>query len=100
MEQLCEAMSESFMEANPGVTVTVEYTGSGAGLESLAKGSIDIGNSSRSLKDGEKSGGAVENIVAVDGIAIITDKDNKVKNLSTEQLIDIYTGKITNWSKL
>ena len=46
MEKLCEAMSESFMEANPGVAVTVEYTGSGAGLESLAAGSVDIGNAS------------------------------------------------------
>ena len=51
MEKLCEAMSESFMEAYPDVTVTVEYTGSGAGLESLASGSVDIGNSSRHLKD-------------------------------------------------
>nr|MCR5101837.1 substrate-binding domain-containing protein [Butyrivibrio sp.] len=51
MEKLCEAMSESFMEANPGVTVTVEYTGSSAGIESLTQGSVDIGNASRGLKD-------------------------------------------------
>ena len=65
MEKYCEALSESFMAANPGVTVTVEYTGSGAGLESLAAGSVDIGNSSRALTDEEKSGGEVENIVAL-----------------------------------
>lgn len=100
MEKLCEAMSESFMEAYPEITVTVEYTGSGAGLESLTQGSIDIGNASRGLKDGEKEKGAVENIVAIDGIAVIVDKENPVADLTTEQLSAIYTGEITNWSEL
>ncbi len=100
MEKLCEAMSESFMENNPGVTVTVEYTGSSAGLESLAQGSVDIGNASRNLKEGEISEGAVENIVAIDGIAVITDKDNNVKDLTTEQLVSIYKGEVTNWKDL
>ncbi len=100
MEKLCEAMSESFMEANPDVTVTVEYTGSSAGVESLIQGSVDIGNASRNLKDGEKEKGAVENIVAIDGIAVITDKNNTVTDLTTEQLSDVYTGKVTNWSQL
>lgn len=100
MEKLCEAMSESFMEAYPNVTVTAEYTGSGAGLESLAAGSVDIGNASRNLKDEEKSSGAVENVVAIDGIAVITDKDNKATKLSKEDLTKIYTGEITNWSEL
>ena len=46
MEKLCEALKESFMEQNPNVTVTVEYTGSGAGIESVTAGSVDIGDSS------------------------------------------------------
>lgn len=100
MEKLCEATSEGFMEAYPDITVTVEYTGSGAGIESLTQGSIDIGNASRSLKDGEKEKGAVENIVAIDGIAVIVDLDNTVADLTTEQLADIYTGEITNWKEL
>ncbi len=100
MEKLCEAMSESFMEVYPNVTVTVQYTGSGAGLESLAAGSVDIGDSSRALKDGEKETGAVENVVAIDGIAVITDKDNTVKDITSEQLTKIYTGEITNWKDL
>lgn len=100
MEKLCEAMSESFMEAYPDVTVTVEYTGSGAGIESLVAGSIDIGNASRSLKEGENAKGAVENVVAIDGIAVIVDKENTVTDLTKEQLADIYTGKVTNWSEL
>lgn len=100
MEKLCEAMSESFMEAYPDVTVTTEYTGSSAGIESLTQGSIDIGNASRELKDGEKEKGVKENVVAIDGIAVITDKENATKDLTTEQLAAIYTGEISNWKDL
>ena len=100
MEKLCEAMSESFMETYPGVTVTVEYTGSGAGLESLASGSVDIGNSSRHLKDEEVASGAVENVVAIDGIAVIVDPANSVSDIPADKLAAIYKGEITNWSEL
>ena len=100
MEKLCEALSESFMEKYPNISVTVEYTGSGAGLESLAAGSVDIGNASRHLKEEETSAGAVENVVAIDGIAVITDKDNEVTDVSAEDLAKIYKGEITNWSEL
>ena len=100
MEKVCEALMEGFMEKYPDVTVTTEYTGSGAGLESLIAGSVDIGNSSRKVKDEEKQKGAVENIVALDGIAVITDSENPVAALTSEQLADIYTGKITNWNEL
>ena len=100
MEKLCEAMSESFMEANPGVTVTVEYTGSGAGLEALAAGSIDIGNASRKLKDTEKENGSVENIVAIDGIAVIAEKSNTVTDITAEDLAKIYKGEVSNWKDL
>ncbi|MDD7547775.1 MAG: phosphate ABC transporter substrate-binding protein [Lachnospiraceae bacterium] len=100
MEKLCEAMSESFMETYPGVTVTVEYTGSGAGLESLASGSVDIGNSSCHLKDEEVAGGAVENVVAIDGIAVIVDPANSVSDIPADKLAAIYKGEITNWSEL
>ena len=100
MEKLCEAMSESFMEKNPGVTVTVEYTGSGAGLESLAAGSVDIGNASRGLKDEEKASGEVENIVAIDGIAVITNKSCSIKDVTSKDLAKIYTGEITDWAEL
>ena len=100
MQKLCEAMIESFEQVYPDITVTAEYTGSGAGLEALAGGKTDIGNASRSLKDGEKESGAVENIVAIDGIAVITHKDSVVSDLTAQQLTDIYTGKITNWKDL
>lgn len=100
MQKLADALAETFMEANSGVTVTVEYSGSSAGIESLLGGSCDIGNASRNLKDSEKEGGAVENIVAIDGIAVIVDKSNSVACLTKQQLSDIYTGVITNWSEV
>lgn len=100
MEKLANALSESFMAEYPGVTVNAEFTGSGAGIESLIAGSADIGNSSRSLKDEEKSQGAVENVVAIDGIGVIVDPDNGLDGLTKEQLVDIYTGNISNWSEL
>ena len=95
-----QKLAETFMEANSGVTVTVEYSGSSAGIESLLNGSCDIGDASRNLKDSEKSGGAVENIVAIDGIAVIVDKNNTVAGLTKQQLSDIYTGAVTNWSEV
>jgi len=98
MEKLANAVAEAFMAKNPGVTVTAEFTGSSAGLESLTAGSVNIGNSSRSLKDEEKAAGLVENIVAIDGIAVVVDPANKVTNLTKDQLAQIYTGTIKNWS--
>lgn len=100
MEKLCNAMAEAFMEKYPNVTVAPEFTGSGAGLESLAKGTVDIGDASRALSDDEKATGAVENIVAIDGIAVVTDTENAVSDLTSDQLKQIYTGEITNWSDL
>lgn len=100
MEKLANAVAESFMEKYPDVTVSAEFTGSSAGIESLLAGSVDIGNSSRALKEEEKAGGAVENIVAIDGIAVVVDADNPVADLTKEQLISIYTGEATNWSEL
>ena len=100
MEKVCEALMEGFMEKYPNITVTTEYTGSGAGLESLNAGSVDIGNASRHVKDEEAANGAIENVVALDGIAVITDKDNTVTDLSSDELASIYKGETTNWSEL
>ena len=99
MEKFANALAESFMLKYPDVTVTVEFTGSSAGIESMLAGSADIGNSSRALREEEKSSGAVENIVAIDGIAVITDSSNAVAALSKEQLTGIYRGEIRNWSE-
>lgn len=100
MEKLANAVAESFMAKYPNVTVTPEFTGSSAGIEAVLAGTVNIGNASRALKDSEKESGAVENIVAIDGIAVVTDASNAVADLTKEQLIGIYTGQTTNWSEL
>ncbi|MBQ2803966.1 MAG: phosphate ABC transporter substrate-binding protein [Lachnospiraceae bacterium] len=100
MEKLANALSEAFMEKYPEVTVTAEFVGSGAGIEAVNSKTADIGNSSRSLKEAEKAAGAVENVVAIDGIAVCVDKANTVTNLTKEQLISIYNGTVTNWSEV
>lgn len=100
MEKLSNALAEAFMEKYPNVNVTAEFTGSSAGLESLAAGSVDIGNASRALSDDEKSCGVVENIVAIDGIAMISDTENTITDISMEDLAKIYTGEVTNWKEL
>ncbi len=100
MEKLANALSEAFMEQYPDVTVTAEFVGSGAGIEAVTNGSADIGNSSRSLKEEEKAAGVVENIVAIDGIAVCVDPANEVADLTKEQLTNIYNGTVTNWKEV
>ena len=97
MEKFANALAEAFMEKYPNVTVQAEFTGSSAGVEAVLGGQSDVGNSSRKLKDEEKEKGAVENIVAIDGIAVVTDPANMAADLTKEQLINIYNGTITNW---
>ena len=100
MEKLANALSEAFMEEHPDVTVTAEFVGSGAGIEAVTNGTTDIGNSSRNLKDEEKAAGVVENVVAIDGIAVCVDPANEVADLTKEQLTNIYNGTVTNWKEV
>ena len=97
MEKFANALSEAFMEIYPKVTVTAEFVGSGAGIEAVSNGTADIGNSSRNLKDEEKAKGVAENIVAIDGIAVVVDPANTVEDLTKDQLTSIYDGTVTNW---
>ena len=85
MEKVIGALGESFMEANKGTTFTYNPTGSGSGIQAVSEGRCDIGLSSRALKDDEKAAGLKETIVALDGIAIIVNPPNPVKDLSLEQ---------------
>jgi len=100
MEKLANASAEAFMNKYSGVTVSPEFIGSGAGIEAVLAGTVEIGNSSRNLKESEIASGAVENIVAIDGIAVVIDKSNTVTNLTKEQLVGIYTGVTRNWSEV
>ena len=97
MEKVIGALSESFMATNEGVTVNYNPTGSGSGITAVSEGRCDIGLASRALKDDEKASGLKETVLALDGIAIIVNPENKVSDLSIEQIAKIYTGEITNW---
>ena len=100
MEKFANALAETFMEKYPNVTVQAEFTGSSAGIESVLAGQCDVGDSSRALKDDEKAKGAVENIVAIDGIAVVVDPSNAVEKnqyMNIYDLTGIYDGSITNW---
>lgn len=98
MEKFANSLSEAFMEKYPDVTVTAEFVGSSAGVEAAQNGTADIGNASRNLKEEEKAAGIAENIVAIDGIAVVVDNTNTVEDLTKEQLSKIYKGEVTNWS--
>ena len=100
MEKVIGALGESFMEANSGTTFTYNPTGSGSGIQAVSEGRCDIGLSSRALKDDEKASGLKETTLALDGIAIIVNPQNPVKDLTLEQIAKIYTGEINNWSEL
>ena len=100
MEKVIGALGEAFMETNPDTTFTYNPTGSGSGIQAVQEGRCDIGLSSRALKDAEKEAGLTETVLAYDGIAMIVNPANPVEDLSLEQIADIYTGKITNWSEV
>ena len=97
MEKVIMSLAESFQNENSGVTVGYNPTGSGAGITAVSEGRCDIGLSSRALKDDEKASGLKETILALDGIAIIVNPENKVSDLTLEQIAKIYTGEISNW---
>ena len=94
---LMEKVAESYEAKNNNVSIEINQVGSSAGIKDAINGVAEIGMSSRDLKDEEKSSGAKGTVIAYDGIAVITNTENKVKDLTLEQLKDIYTGKITNW---
>ena len=99
MKNVIAALTEGFAEVEPGVTVSYDPTGSGAGITGAADKTLDIGLSSRALKDDEKAD--VEGTtIALDGIAIIVNNASKVENLTVDQLKQMFTGEITNWSEV
>ncbi len=100
MEKVIGSLGESFMNDNSGVTFTYNPTGSGSGIKAVSEGRCDIGLSSRSLKDEEKSEGLQETVLAYDGIAIVVNPENPVEDLSLEDIAKIYKGEITNWKEL
>ena len=99
MKNVIAALTEGFAEVEPGVTVSYDPTGSGAGITGATDKTLDIGLSSRALKDDEKAD--VEGTtIALDGIAIIVNNASKVEDLTVDQLKQMFTGEITNWSEI
>ena len=98
MESVMGSLIEAFREVQPGVTVNYTASGSGAGITGAQDGTCDIGLASRDL-DSDETG--VEQItVAKDGIAIVINPANPVEDLTIEQIAQIFTGEITNWSEV
>lgn len=98
MEKVIDVLQETFMEEHPDVDVTYDPTGSGAGITGTQEGSLDIGLSSRALKDGET--GVVAVTIALDGIAVIVNPENPVADLTMKQIAAIATGEITDWAEV
>ena len=96
MKNVVAALTEGFAEVEPGVTVSYDPTGSGAGITGATDKTLDIGLSSRALKDDEKND-VDGTTVALDGIAIVVNKASKVADLTVDQLKQMFTGEITNW---
>ena len=100
MEKVIGAFGESCQMKYEGMVFTYNPTGSGSGITAAAEGTCDIGLSSRYLKDEEKELGLQETVLAIDGIAVVVNPANGVDDLTMQQIADIYTGTITNWSEV
>ncbi len=95
-----EKLSEAYRALNSGVTIEVQQSDSTTGMTSAIDGTCDIGMASRDLKDSELSAGLKNTVIALDGIAVIVNKDSSITDLTSEQVKDIYTGVITDWSEV
>ncbi len=99
MEKVIKAVNGAFMEKNKGVTVNLNLTGSGTGIQEASEGKCDIGNSSRKLKD-EEAEKLDATVVGLDGIALVVNPTNKLEDITLEDLAKVYSGEITNWKDL
>lgn len=104
---LGQRFAEEYMKKNPGATVQVNGGGSGTGISALINGTVDLAQASRPMKDDERKNTETkrnaklnETPVALDALAVFVNKSNPVKELTIDQLAQIYTGKVTNWSQV
>ena len=95
-----EKLAEAYKALNPDVSIDIQQTGSGAGITSATEGTCDIGMSSRELKQEELDAGLTELKIADDGIAVIVNLENPIEDMSSDEIMKIYTGEINNWSEL
>lgn len=95
-----EKLKEAYVAVNPDVQIEVQQSDSTTGMTSAAEGVCDIGMASRELKDSELSAGLTPTVIAIDGIAVVVNKNNDVDGLTSDQVKSIYTGSITKWSEV
>ena len=95
-----EKLAEAYQKVNTGAQVEVQQSDSTTGMTSAAEGVCDIGMASRELKDSELSAGLTPTVIAIDGIAVVVNKNNDVDGLTSDQVKSIYTGSITKWSEV
>ena len=95
-----EVLADNYKKLNDGVEIEIQQTGSGAGIQSTIEGVCDIGMASRALEDEESKEGLESKQIALDGIAVIVNSDNSVDELTTDQIMKIFTGEITDWSDI
>ena len=93
-----EVLADAYKEMYPDVEIEIQQTGSGAGITSTIEGACDIGMASRAVKDEELAEGLEPTQIALDGIAVVVNNDNSVKNLTSEQIKAIFTGETTDWA--
>ena len=93
-----EKLKEAYLERNPGMTVEIQQSDSSTGVSDAIEGTCDIGMASRELKDSEAEKGVASTVIAIDGIAVIVNKENSVEDLTGAQVKDIYTGNAVVWS--
>ena len=95
-----EKLKEAYVKLNPNVTVDVQQNDSSSGMKGAIDGIYDIGMASRDVKDSEKEAGLNSIKIALDGIAVIVNKDNTLDSITSEQIKNIYTGSLTKWSEI
>lgn len=95
-----EVLADNYKKLNDSVEIEIQQTGSGAGIQSTIEGVCDIGMASRALEDEESKEGLESKQIALDGIAVIVNTDNSVDELTTDQIMKIFTGEITDWSDI
>ena len=100
MADLMAVLQESFREREPDITVNYSGTGSGAGIEMVLAGACDVGLSSRALRDAEAAQGAVAQVAALDGVAVVVNPANPVSDLTAEEIRSVFTGETADWAEL
>ena len=93
-----EKLKEAYLKVNPDVTIEIQQSDSSTGVSNAIDGTCDIGMASRELKDSETEKGVSSTVIAMDGIAVIVNNENEISNLTSEQVMNIFTGNAVIWN--